>query len=229
MNMQIRTALQIDDHTLDASIIHTIHEASNDGVIMLRNNTNAFLSWFPLDEDRHCHDEIRDFLDRHYDDFVPLLSERHGYRHDFSEHGEANGIDGYMSAMKGEGIRCIAMRIGDALAAIMLVQPDAEHGGLYAPLMLTDHEYRGLGAMTAMFSILERLADSMGTTAMIRTRSTNAEINHILSRRGWITTQVKENDRGEGIHTTYHCYGGYYTESTLSSDDSAYIREGESR
>lgn len=229
MNMRRRTVSQIDDHTLNTAIIHTIGEVSHDGNLVLRHDTNAFLSWFLLDEDQHYHDELRDFLDRHDDDFVPRLSERHGYKHDFSEHGEAKGIDGYMSAMQGEGIRCITMRIGDALAAIMLVQPDVEHGGLYASLMLTDHEYRGLGAMTVMFSILERLADSLKTVALIRTRSTNDEMNHILSRRGWVITQVKEHDRGEGIHTTYHSYGGYYTESSLSNVDASYPREGETR
>lgn len=229
MNMRIRTISQIDDHTLNTAIIHAIDEVSSDGNLVLRHDTNAFLSWFLLDKGGHDVDELRDFLDRHDDDFIPRLSERHGYKHDFSEAGESTGIDGYMTAMNGEGMRCLTMRIKGSLAAIMLVQPDEEHGGLYASLMLTGHEYRGLGAMSFMFSILEILADRLKTVALLRTRSTNDEMNHILSRRGWVITHVKEHDRGEGIHTTYHSYGGYYTGTSLSNVDSSYPRGGDAR
>ena len=224
--MRIRTISQIDDHTLNTAIIHAIDEVSSDGDLVLRHGTNAFLSWFLLDKGGHEVDELRDFLDRHDDDFVPRLSERHGYKHDFSEAGESTGIDGYMNAMNGEGMRCLTMRIRGSLAAIMLVQPDVEHGGLYASLMLTGHEYRGLGAMSVMFSILERLADDLGVDASMRTRSTNDEMNHILSTRGWVITRVKEHDRGEGIHTTYHSYGGKHAESSMSDDVSAHGANG---
>ena len=193
-------------------LVEVAHDITDDWNLTeshsLKNGVKPLITAFPLGDGRDDDEDVRAMITRHDDDFHPRLSERFGFSGSFGDGGRGQtGISGYMDSLRHHGMVCIRMTVDTRLISLALLNIHDDGMGLYVPLMLTDKDYRGIGAMSFMYDIIERIADTMKCTVRLRTSSSYASQNHLLEHRHWRTTAVREHDRGDGIHTTYHEYG----------------------
>ena len=164
--------------------------------------------------------EIKKFLEKVADEFVPSLRVRAPDDRNFSKASNVTGdnVDEYLNGLLREGYSFLLLRgkRGELIGFLSFRVKESEvrkgEKVIYVSTIAIEKKFRGLGLSKVLYEFLFKVRRSLFSEEGVvgvetRTWSTNERIKKVLDDLGFKVIKKIENHRGEGVDTEYY---GFY-------------------